>query len=116
MRKIAVLASLLLAVPAAAAAQERVGFPHADSIRGSIGPGRAWWDVAFYDLHVRVSPADSSISGWNAVTYRVLQPAREMQVDLKLPLVADSMVQDGRRVQFRRDGNAFFVSLPPQRV
>src|SRR4051812_14377325 len=117
MRKIAVLASLLLAVPAAAAAQERVGFPHADSIRGSITPERAWWDVAFYDLHVRVSPADSSISGHTGITYRVLQPAREMQIDLQMPMQADSMVQDGRRLTWRRDGNAVYVTLPsPQTV
>ena len=31
------------------------------------------------DLHVRVNPADSSITGHNAITYRVLQPATEIQ-------------------------------------
>src|SRR5215207_1590213 len=114
MRRIALLACLLL--PATAAAQDTTRFTRADTLRGSIGPGRAWWDVAFYDLHVRVNPADSSISGRNGITYRVLRPAREMQIDLQLPLVVDSMVQNGRRVRFRRDGNAFFVTLPPQRV
>jgi aminopeptidase N len=114
MRRIALLACLLL--PAAAAAQDTARFTRADTLRGSIGPGRAWWDAAFYDLHVRVNPADSSINGWNGITYRVTQPAREMQVDLQMPLEADSMVQDGRRVSYRRDGNAFFVTLPTQRV
>ena len=37
-------------------------FTHADTLRGSNTPERAWWDAAFYDLHVRVNPADSSIS------------------------------------------------------
>ena len=115
MRRIALLACLLL-LPATAAAQDTARFTRADTLRGSIGPGRAWWDAAFYDLHVRVNPADSSISGWNGITYRVTQPAREMQVDLQVPLEADSMVQDGRRVTYRRDGNAFFVTLPAQRV
>ncbi|HSU15558.1 M1 family metallopeptidase [Longimicrobium sp.] len=113
MRRIALLASLLLALPAALAAQPHT-YTRADSLRGSIGPGRAWWDAAFYDLHVKVSPADSSISGWNGITYRVLQPGREMQIDLQMPLVADSIVQDGRRLAFRRDGNAFFVAMPQQ--
>ena len=116
MRRIALLACLLVSLPAAAEAQDTVRFTRADTLRGSIGPGRAWWDATFYDLHVRVSPADSSISGRNGITYRVLHPAREMQIDLQLPLVADSMVQDGRRLQYRREGNAFFVTLPPQRV
>jgi aminopeptidase N len=116
MRRIALLACLLLTPLATAAAQDTVRFTRADTLRGSIGPGRAWWDVTFYDLHVRVNPADSSISGRNGITYRVLSPAREMQVDLQAPLEADSMVQDGRRVEYRRDGNAFFVTLPAART
>jgi aminopeptidase N len=84
----------------------------ADSLRGSwTTPGRSWWDVSFYDLHVDVSPADSSIAGWNGITYRVLEPHSEMQIDLMEPLVVDSIVQDGKTVQFRRDGPAFFATL-----
>jgi len=98
-------------------AQDSTRFTHADTLRGSNTPARAWWDVSFYDLHVRVHPADSSISGWNGITYKVLRAAREMQVDLQVPLEVDSMVQDGRHVAFRRDGNAFLASLTaPQRA
>jgi len=86
-------------------------FTHADTLRGSNTPERAWWDAAFYDLHVRVNPADSSIAGYNAITYRVIKPAREMQIDLQVPLVIDSVVQDGTELSARRDGNAFFVRL-----
>ena len=93
------------------AAQNDTAFPHADSLRGALGPQRAWWDVAFYDLHVTIQPADSSIRGWNGITYRVLQPGREMQIDLQVPLQVDSMVQDHRRLTYRRDGNAFFATL-----
>ncbi|MCG6957592.1 MAG: M1 family metallopeptidase [Gemmatimonadetes bacterium] len=107
---------LSLLVPVALSAQGRT-FTHADTLRGSNGPGRAWWDVAFYDLHVRVSPADSSISGWNGISYRVLQPRQEMQIDLQTPMRVDSMVYgDGGRLSYRRDGNAFFAALTdPQR-
>ena len=92
-------------------------FTHADTLRGSNGPGRAWWDASFYDLHVTVSPADSSIRGYNTITYKVLKPAAEMQIDLQMPLEVDSMIQDGGQVRFRRDGNAFFVTLTkPQPV
>jgi aminopeptidase N len=87
-------------------------FTHADTLRGSNGPGRAWWDATFYDLHVAVSPADSSIHGWNAITYRALKPSAEMQIDLQVPLEVDSMVQSGKRVTYRRDGNAFFAAVP----
>jgi aminopeptidase N len=91
-------------------------FTHADTLRGSDGPGRAWWDATFYDLHVAVSPGDSSIRGWNAITYRVLKPSTEMQIDLQAPLEVDSMVQSGKRLAYRRDGNAFFVTVGSQRA
>ena len=120
MRSSALLTALVTAgtlVPATgrsqtpAAASPRI-FTHADTLRGSNGPGRAWWDAEFYDLHVRVNPADSSITGHNAITYRVLQPATEMQIDLQVPLEVDSIVQQAAKLQYRRDGNAFFVTLP----
>src|SRR5712672_2735746 len=98
-------------------AQDTTRYTHADTLRGSNGPARAWWDVQFYDLHTRVNPRDSSIAGWNRITYRVLQPTREMQIDLQVPLALDSIVQDRRKVTYRRDGNAFFVTLAtPQRA
>ena len=101
-----------LALPSVIAAQRAPKvFSHADTLRGSNGPGRAWWDASFYDLHVAVNPADSSIRGYNAITYRVLKPAARMQIDLQLPLEVDSMVQDGHRLRFDRDSNAFFVAL-----
>ena len=87
-------------------------YTRADSLRGSYtSPGRAWWDVTFYDLHLAIHPGDSSISGHNGISYRVLAPATEMQLDLMTPLEVDSMVQDGRSVAYRRDGNAFFARL-----
>ena len=90
----------------------------ADTVRGSFTtPGRRWWDVTFYDLHVAVQPNDSSIAGYNGITYRVLEPASEMQIDLMEPLVVDSMTQDGQKVRYRREGAAFFVALTaPQRT
>ncbi len=106
------LAGLLLTPATALAAQQDAATLHADSLRGSVTPERAWWDVAFYDLSVRIQPADSSIRGVNRITYRVLAPGRTLQIDLQQPLVVDSFVQDGRVLPSRRDGNAFFVTLP----
>jgi aminopeptidase N len=105
-----ILGSLLfaLALPAALHGQRRT-FTHADTVRGTVGPERAWWDVVHYDLAMRVNPADSSLAGSNTIHYRVMGAARELQVDLMTPLQVDSVLQDGARLAFRRDGNAFFV-------
>jgi aminopeptidase N len=96
------------------ALQDTTRYTHADTLRGSNGPGRAWWDAKFYDLHVRVNLADSSITGWNGITYQVLGSpgATGMQIDLQPPLEVDSIIQDRRKLRYRRDGNAFFVTLP----
>jgi aminopeptidase N len=114
-RTLLALLALAALAPAAAAAQpDRI--TRADSLRGSNGPARAWWDVAFYDLDVAVMPADSSIRGHVGITYRVLQPAREMQIDLAERLRVDSIVQDGRRLAVRRDGDAMFVTLAAEQA
>ncbi len=107
-----ILGAALAAAPlATAAAQTPRVFGHADTLRGSNGPGRAWWDATFYDLHARVNPTDGSVIGHNGITYTVLASAAPMQIDLQPPLAVDSMVQSGQRVPYRRDGNAYFVTL-----
>src|SRR4051812_2975014 len=103
---------LVFLLAAAASGQApRPKFTHADTLRGTNGPARAWWDVTFYDLHVAISPRDSTIRGSNVIAYRVLKPATEMQIDLQVPMEIDSVVQDERQLKFRRDSNAFFVKL-----
>jgi aminopeptidase N len=116
MRRLALVVSLVVCPAFGLAAQARV-FTHADTLRGSNTPERAWWDATFYDLHVSVSPTDSSIRGANGITYRVLRPASVMQIDLQRPLEVDSMTQAGTHLSYQRDGNAFFVTLTaPQRT
>ena len=110
MSKPLLLACLLLAPLSLVEGQDAAAL-HADSLRGSITPERAWWDVAFYDLAVRVNPADSTIRGVNHISYRVLQPGSQLQIDLQVPLQVDSFVQRGQRLEYRRDGNAFFAHL-----
>ena len=117
--RIALLAALVAVVPFTTHAQAgRAAYTRADTLRGSYNtPQRSWWDVTFYDLHVAINPPDSSIKGYTGITYRVVKPAQELQVDLMVPLVVDSMLQDGKVLKHRRDGNAFFVTLvSPQRA
>lgn len=105
------LACAALVTPALA--QKPGEWTRADTLRGSLtAPERTWWDVTFYDLHVAISPRDSSIRGSNHISYRVREPGTVLQVDLKVPLEIDSMTQDGRSIPFRREGDAFFATLP----
>ncbi|MEZ2446355.1 M1 family metallopeptidase [Chitinophaga sp. RCC_12] len=107
MRGIPMLCMALLATLTAGAQQ----FSRADTLRGSITPQRAWWDVTSYDLHVQVNPDDSTFSGFNTITYEVLKTDSVMQIDLQVPMVIDSVVQDKKPLTFTRDGNAWFIKM-----
>ena len=119
----------LLAAPPAAAQESPAVYTRADTLRGDwTTPGRSWWDVTFYDLHIAIDPADSSISGYNAITYEVVEQdtvpvhlysgevnvLKELQIDLMAPLAVDSIVQDGRRLPVRREGGAHFAEIVHQ--
>src|SRR5688500_15738175 len=86
-------------------------FTRQDTLRGTLTADRAWWDVTFYDLSVRINPSQKSIEGTNIIHYRVLQPARRLQIDLQSPLILDKAVQNGEELAFTKDGNAWFVTL-----
>ncbi|WP_420593314.1 M1 family metallopeptidase [Robiginitalea biformata] len=86
-------------------------FTRQDSLRGSITPERAWWDLNYYSLDLRVNPEEKSLSGTNTIRYRVLEPATRMQIDLQQPLQIDSVWQDGQRLDVTSEGNAHFVHL-----
>ncbi|ACT95651.1 M1 family metallopeptidase [Dyadobacter fermentans] len=86
-------------------------FTHADTLRGSITPERSWWDLTYYHLSVRPNEKDSTLTGSTVIRYKVLKPYQTMQVDLQEPLNITRVVQDGETLTYRRDGNAFFITL-----
>jgi aminopeptidase N len=86
-------------------------FTRQDTLRGTITKEREWWDLKYYHLEVNVNPADSSLKGKNLIQYKVLKPYNVMQVDLQNPLNIISIKQDGKQLEFTREGNAFFVKL-----
>ncbi|KAA6440588.1 M1 family metallopeptidase [Dyadobacter flavalbus] len=86
-------------------------FTHADTLRGSITPQREWWDLTYYHLHVRPNAQDSTLSGSTQVYYKVLKSGQSMQIDLQEPLKIEKVIQDGKELTFKRDGNAFFIDL-----
>jgi aminopeptidase N len=86
-------------------------FTHQDTLRGSITPERAWWDLIFYHLDISVNPSDSTINGTNTVTYRVLKPSALMQIDLQEPLKLIKAVQNNKMLNFKREGNVYWIEI-----
>jgi aminopeptidase N len=86
-------------------------YTHADTLKGSISKQRFWWDLIHYDLNVDFNIPDSSIKGFNTITYRVLESHSVMQLDLMKPMLIDSIFQDDKKCTWKEDGNAHFVTL-----
>ena len=86
-------------------------YSHQDSLRGSITPERAWWDLKHYDLFVSVDVDARSISGKNIVRYEVLESMDVMQIDLQSPMKIIRVLQDGKTLNVIDDGNAHFIQL-----
>lgn len=93
--------------------RQSLDFTHADTLRGTVTPERAWWDAVHYDLRVAFDFNRRSIAGINSITYKIVStPAAEMQIDLQAGLDIDSVLYENRRLSFRRDGNAYFILVP----
>jgi len=103
------ITSLLLLLGTSIFAQKK--FSRADSLRGSITAERAWWDLKHYDLSVEIDPAKKSIKGSNKITYKVLDEAKVLQLDLQEPLQIISVTQGGKPQTFSREGAVHWIVL-----
>jgi aminopeptidase N len=87
-------------------------FTKQDTLRGSNGPGREWWDVIKYDISVSPSYSSKIIRGKSTISFKVLRAGSLMQIDLQQPMQLTNAVCSGTSVQFSRDKNVYFITLP----
>ncbi len=86
-------------------------FTRQDTLRGSITPERAWWDLNYYHLDVAVDIKNQSLSGSNLIKYTVLEPHQVMQIDLQEPMEITKITQKGKQLTFEREGSAYFIKI-----
>ena len=98
----------LILVAMGISAQE---FTEQDTLRGSITPERAWWDLTYYHLDIEVRPDEKFILGSNLVGYNVLEEKKVLQIDLQPPLQIEKVTQDGKSLKVTSNGNAHFIKL-----
>ncbi len=90
-------------------------FTHADTLRGSNGRGRDWWDVQYYDLSVIFDTASRSIKGVTKIEFSLPGLQHDsMQIDLQSPMVLDSAVlgvgaDRGCLLQIINEGNVWWL-------
>ncbi len=87
-------------------------FTRQDSLRGSITPERAWWDVKKYDLTVQVFPETQRISGRNTISFEALEKGKILQIDLQSPMQIDRVLFKEKEVDVTTEGSAHFITLP----
>ncbi|PKB18999.1 peptidase M1-like protein, partial [Flavobacterium sp. 5] len=90
----------------------------ADTLRGSLTPERLWWDVLRYDITVKPDYDNKLIQGSNAITYKTLKEKSntKMQIDLQEPLVIDSVIQSGKKLNFKKEGSVWYIETTKSKV
>jgi len=89
-------------------------FTHQDTLRGSNGQGRDWWDVMTYKIQVTPDYNSKSITGSNEITFKVTKQPKNgmMQIDLQQPLSIDNVFLDGKKIsKIKREGNVYWINL-----
>ena len=89
-------------------------FTRQDTLRGSIGTGRDWWDVTTYNIFVEPDYVSKTLKGWNEIGFNILKPGsgKTMQIDLQEPLIIDSITLDGKEISdFKREGSVYWINL-----
>lgn len=87
-------------------------FTRQDTLRGSITPERAWWNVLKYDITVEPDFNSKTIKGSNTIQFAVLQSNSSMQLDLQQPMEILSAKWNNTDLSFKRDGNVYYLQFP----
>jgi aminopeptidase N len=88
---------------------QKTEFTRQDSLRGSIGPGRSGWNVLRYNISVTPDYSSKTISGQTEMVIDEKFGAYSIQIDLQEPMILDKAAFDGQSVDFRREGNVYWL-------
>ncbi len=91
-------------------------YTHADTLRGSITPERAWWNLLHYSIAVTPNIEAKTIEGAVTMQFKALKAGKIMQIDLQQPLIIDSITQPigkkkSKQLPFKRDGNIALIDF-----
>lgn len=94
-------------------ANTTLAYSRQDTLRGTNGSGRNWWDVTKYELNISFDTATQSIHGYVDMKFKLVQHAGDsMQLDLQEPMVMDSIMSSVGKLLFVREGNVLWVNTP----
>jgi aminopeptidase N len=116
------ITSVLMMISLCSTAQplsQKKTFTLQDSLRGSITPERAWWNVTRYDITVEPDYTNKTIQGISLIHFKTTAAGKLMQIDLQEPMMIDSIIERaggrsaarGSRLNFKRNGNVWYVDF-----
>lgn len=101
-------------------------YTHQDTLKGSNGMGRNWWNVIYYNLNVDLHPQSKSITGDNEIVFVAADNTHDLiQLDLQSPMILDSAKIEAFEshstaefslkldwLSFTREGDVYWLSIP----
>ncbi len=92
-------------------------YSHEDSLKGSITPERAWWDLKYYDLSVEVDLENRFFKGKNTILYQAVDAGQTLQIDLQAPMKITNVLQSDMATTITTDGpNTYLITLMEPQV
>ena len=114
MKRILVFILIILGTNIVAKAQlntQAKSYTYKDTLRGTLGPARTWWDVQHYAVYVEPDYANKTIKGKVDIRFKVKSTGNVMQIDLQEPMQLEKAYLGDDALNYTRKGNAFFVTL-----
>ncbi|HEU4497523.1 MAG TPA: M1 family metallopeptidase [Flavobacterium sp.] len=91
-------------------------FSRKDSLQGGFSFERTSFDVQRYDLNIKVNLEEKSIAGYNDITFKIVEPTSSIQIDLFENMKVDSIVFEGKKLNYKRDFGAVFIEFKEPQV
>ena len=103
---------ILFSINASAQLQSQAkSYTQQDTLRGSLGEGRTWWDVLHYTVYVDPNFEQKTIAGKVDIEFKVTGKGDVMQIDLQQPMQLNKAYLGDQELSYTRYGNVFFVKF-----
>ena len=96
-------------------------FTKKDTLLGSNGMGRNWWNVLHYDLQLDIDMDNHFIEGKTILCFNLINPMRDsFQLDLQEPLKINTLFckkknsKDSIVLNFKRDKDIYWINFAKQ--
>ena len=100
---------------------QAAAFTKKDTLLGSNGMGRNWWNVLHYDVQVDIDIDNHFIEGKTILSFNLVNVIRDsLQIDLQEPLKITSLFckkrnsKDSIALDFKRDQDLYWINFAKQ--